>query len=168
MCWVGEDWKKARFEGKNLECHFGCVGSEIPSKTNDGFEGKIQESTAYRLPLKPWGWMRLHTCACVLSLVWLLWPHGLYVAQQIPSMGFSREEYWCELPFPHIEETKRLGLSCGVSQHTKVRKKKKKNIAKDKGTRQTGRRETKLMVQKPREIVFHEEKTVSLAAEDIE
>ena len=61
----------------------------------------------------------------VLSLVWLLWPHGLYVAQQIPSMGFSREEYWCELPFPHIEETKRLGLSCGVSQHTKVRKKKK-------------------------------------------
>ena len=57
------------------------------------------------------------------------------------------------MPFPHIEETERLGLSCGVSQHTKVRKKKTTNLAKEKGTRQTGRRETKLMVQKPREIV---------------
>lgn len=50
----------------------------------------------------------------------------------------------------------------------KGQKKKTTNLAKEKGTRQTGRRETKLMVQKPREIVFHEEKTVSLAAEDIE
>ena len=58
-----------------------------------------------------------------------------------------------------------MGLNCGVSQHTKVRKKRKKNLAKEKGMRQTGRRETKLMVQKPREIVFHEEKTVSLAVE---
>lgn len=48
---------------------------------------------------------------------------------------------------------------------SQVKKKKKTNLAKEKGTRQTGRRETKRMVQKPREIVFHEEKTVSLAAE---
>lgn len=56
----------------------------------------------------------------------------------------------------------------GYPNIQKSGKKKKKNLAKEKGTRQTGRRETKLMVQKPREIVFHEEKTVSLAAEDIE
>lgn len=56
----------------------------------------------------------------------------------------------------------------GYPNIQKSGKKKNNNLAKEKGTRQTGRRETKLMVQKPREIVFHEEKTVSLAAEDIE
>ena len=31
----------------------------------------------------------------------LLQPHGLCVACQAPlSMGFSRQEYWSELPFP--------------------------------------------------------------------
>ena len=30
-----------------------------------------------------------------------LWPHGLYVVHQAPlSMGFSRQEYWSELPCP--------------------------------------------------------------------
>ena len=68
-----------------------------------------------------WDHIPVHACSVLSDS---LWPHGPYVAHQIPSMGFSREEYWCELPFPHIEETERLGLSCGVSQHTKVRKKK--------------------------------------------
>ena len=56
----------------------------------------------------------------------------------------------------------------GIPTYKSQEKKKNNNLAREKGTRQTGRRETKLMVQKPREIVFHEEKTVSLAAEDIE
>ena len=36
-----------------------------------------------------------------LSYVRLLWPHRLYVAHKAPlSMGFPRQEYWSELPFP--------------------------------------------------------------------
>ena len=38
--------------------------------------------------------------SCILSCVWLFWPHGLYIACQAPlSMGFSRQEYWRGLPF---------------------------------------------------------------------
>ena len=37
----------------------------------------------------------------LVSRVWLLWPHGLYIACQAPlSMGSSRQEYWSGLPFP--------------------------------------------------------------------
>ena len=43
-------------------------------------------------------------CVCVLSLFSVsnsLWPYGLYIARHAPlSMGFSRQEYWSELPCP--------------------------------------------------------------------
>ena len=43
-------------------------------------------------------------CVCALSHVQFFVTHGL-VAHQTPlSMGFSREEYWSELPFPFQEE----------------------------------------------------------------
>ena len=36
-----------------------------------------------------------------LSLAWLFRPHGLHAAYQAPpSMGFSKQEYWRELPLP--------------------------------------------------------------------
>ena len=36
----------------------------------------------------------------LLSCVQLLLPHGLYPHQAPLSMGFPRQEYWNELPFP--------------------------------------------------------------------
>ena len=35
-----------------------------------------------------------------LSCVQLLWPHGTVAYQALPSMEFTRQEYWSGLPFP--------------------------------------------------------------------
>ena len=41
-------------------------------------------------------------------------PHGLTVAYQAPlSMGFSRQEYWCGLPFPSPEDLPDPGIERG-------------------------------------------------------
>ena len=41
-----------------------------------------------------------HGGVLVAIHVWLLWPHGMYVAHQAPlSTRFSRQEYWSGLPF---------------------------------------------------------------------
>lgn len=41
-----------------MESHFGHAGLEILKKGNIGFEDKMWESSAYRLSLMPWDWMR--------------------------------------------------------------------------------------------------------------
>ena len=62
--------------------HIACIGSQI---------------------LYHWATWEAPAITCVLSRSVVsnsLWPHGLYVARQVPlSMGFSRQEYWSGLPF---------------------------------------------------------------------
>lgn len=41
-----------------MESHLGHAGIEILKKRNIGFEDNIRESSAERLSLKPWDWMR--------------------------------------------------------------------------------------------------------------
>ena len=48
-----------------------------------------------------------------LSPVRSLRPHGLYSPQAIPSMGFSRQEYWSGLPFPSPGDLPDLGTEPG-------------------------------------------------------
>ena len=44
----------------------------------------------------------LTSCCCLVaeSYLTLLWPPWTLVHQAPLSMGFSRQEYWCGLPFP--------------------------------------------------------------------
>ena len=52
--------------------------------------------------------MTLH--ACILSHVWLF-TNPLTVAYHIPlSLEFSRQEYWCGLPFPSPEDLPNPGI----------------------------------------------------------
>ena len=39
-----------------------------------------------------------------------LWPHGLLAGQAPLSMGFSRQEFWGELPFPSPEDLPNPGM----------------------------------------------------------
>ena len=50
---------------------------------------------------KPLLWIQT-ACVCdkLLSRIWLLWPHGLQPTRLLCPWGFSREEYWTELPCP--------------------------------------------------------------------
>ena len=49
-------------------------------------------------------------CVCVLSRVWLFATEWI-VARQAPlSMGFSRQQYWIELPFPLPGELPNSGM----------------------------------------------------------
>ena len=55
----------------------------------------------------------LLACCCLVprSCLTLLWPHGQYVAHQLPlSMGFPRQEYWSGLPRPSLRELHNPGI----------------------------------------------------------
>ena len=52
----------------------------------------------------------MYVCACVLSRVWLFGTPWT-VARQAPlSMGFSRQEYWSQLPFPFPKDHPHPGI----------------------------------------------------------
>ena len=93
--------------GQNSNTSIAARESRKPINKPFSNKGNILSMFAYVLSERKWKWSH-----SVLSDS--LRPHGLTVAHHaLPSMGFSRQEYWSGLPFPSPEDLPNPGIELG-------------------------------------------------------
>ena len=66
--------------------------------------------------LHRWQWTKILVCVCMLSRVRLFVTPWTVAHQALPSVGFSRQEYWSGLPFEGARKS-----SVGIHSHTRHR-----------------------------------------------
>ena len=91
LVWWSLFWQESKL------CWKSCFSRAVPQSYLGGCHPGYSPQFGFSIPI-----VDFKHVSKVTSVVFdSLWPHGLYVAHQTPlSMGFSRQEYWSELPCP--------------------------------------------------------------------